>query len=282
MFKHWAKHITLGIAAALAAFAPVYPAYASQEETPSSQCPEIIATGHPDYVPISWQKGDLLVGAAPDLLALISSEIGVPIRTVHSGGWKRAQSQVFAGEIDMIASLYRTAEREALLEYTSAFSNEPVVVITLVDTDLHFRDRNDLSPYQGGMVIGDSLGQELDDFSATSLKLHTVPSVEHLLNLLDHKRIQYAIHGLYPVMVTAHKLGIAPRIRTHVPPLSQESMHLAISKKSSCLHLLPKISAAIESLRATGHVDNLLKENWAKWAKTENVGMAPPEISQDR
>lgn len=274
MFKHWIRHFTFSIAASLAATAAVH---AAQEETPTGRCPEIIATGHPEYVPLTWKKGSQLVGAAPDFLALISKEIGVPIRTIHTGGWKRAQSQVFAGEIDMIASLYRTAEREALLEYTSAFSNEPVVVITLVDTDLHFRDRTDLSPYQGGMVIGDSLGQDIDDFAATSLKLHAVPSVEHLLNLLDHKRIQYAVHGLYPVMVTAHKLGIAPRIRTHVPPLSQESMHLAISRKSACLHLLPRISAAIESLRAAGHVDRLLKENWSKWAETENVGMAPPE-----
>ncbi|WP_417455669.1 substrate-binding periplasmic protein [Kordiimonas sp.] len=269
MVRNWVKHITLGIAAALVASGQVY----------AAQCEEIVATGHPDYVPISWQKGDVLVGAAPDLLDLISKEIGVPIRTVHSGGWKRAQSQVFAGELDMIASLYRTAEREAKLEYTSAFSNEPVVVITLVDTDIHYRDRDNLIPYQGGMVIGDSLGQDLDEFSAASLKLHTVPSVDHLLNLLDHKRIQYAIHGLYPVMVAAHKLGIAPRIRTHVPPLSQESMHLAISKKSSCLHLLPQISAAIEKLRAAGTVDQLLKANWSRWAKTENIGAAPPDVN---
>ncbi|WP_262690084.1 substrate-binding periplasmic protein [Kordiimonas aestuarii] len=246
--------------------------------TASAQCDEIVATGHADYVPVSWQRGESLEGASVDLIRLIGNKLGIPVRVVHSGSWKRAQAAVFTGEVDLLLSLYKTSEREALLDYTSAYTSEPVVVVTLTDTDLHYRDRLDLQPYQGGVVIGDSFGEEFDAYAKASLNLHTVPTVEHLLNLLDHKRIQYAIHGLYPVLVTAHKMGMSPRMRTLVPPLTQEAMYMAISKQSGCGGLVHVISSEIEKMRASGLVDTLLNDNWNKWAKHENIGLAPPAL----
>ncbi len=244
----------------------------------SAKCKEIVATGHPDYVPFTWRTEDGLEGASVDLIKLIANKLKVPLRVVHSGSWKRAQAAVASGEADMLISLYKTAGREGRLVYTSAFSSEPVVVVSLADTNLNYRDRSDLKPFQGGVVIGDSFGDDLDTYARSALKLHTVPTVEHLLNLLDHRRIQYGIHGLYPVLVTAHKLGMSPRMRTLVPPLTQEAMYMAMSKKSACRTHTAAISAEIEIMRAAGIVDQLLNDNWEKWGKSENIGLAPPAL----
>ena len=257
-------------AAFLASVAMATPAHA--------RCTEIVATGHPDYVPITWRKGDSLEGAAVDLLQLVGHKLKIPVRVVHTGSWKRAQAEVFAGDVDLVLGIYKNSRREQLLNYTSAYASEPVVVVTLSDTELHYRERQDLKPYQGGMVIGDSFGEELDAFTKSSLKVHLVPSVEHLLNLLDRKRIQYALHGLYPVLVTGHKLGMAPRMRTLVPPLAQESMYMAVSKRSACRNLVPAISAEIEKMRISGTVDRLLGDSWDQWSKFDNVGIAPPTL----
>ncbi|WP_155859892.1 substrate-binding periplasmic protein [Kordiimonas gwangyangensis] len=244
----------------------------------ADRCDEIVATGHPDYVPFSWKSGDSLDGASVDIAKLIAHKLGKPIRVVHSGSWKRAQAAVFTGEVDLLLALYFTEARAERLYYTSPVTSEPVVAITLTDTDLHYRKREDLEGFQGGKVIGDSFGDELDAYASKSLKLHTVPTVEHLLNLLDHKRIQYAVHGLYPVLVTAHKMGMGARVRTLIPPLTQETSYMAISKRSPCVALLETISAEVESMRATGVVDSFLKSNWDKWARSENTGVAPPPL----
>ncbi len=244
----------------------------------ADRCEEIVATGHPDYVPFSWRKGDSLDGASVDVAKLIAHKIGVPLRVVHSGSWKRAQAAVFSGEVDLLLALYFTEARAERLFYTSPVTSEPVVVVTLSEIDLHYRSREDLKGFQGGKVIGDSFGDDLDAFAATTLKLHTVPTVEHLLNLLDHKRIQYAVHGLYPVLVTAHKLGIGARVRVLIPPLTQETSYMAISRRSPCAVHLEAISREVEAMRMSGVVDGLLKSNWEKWASTENTGVAPPPL----
>ena len=244
----------------------------------ADRCDTIIVTGHPDYVPISWRQDDKLQGAAIDLVEHIGKVIGVPVQSMHTGSWKRAQAAVRTGEADMITGIYRTSEREAIYEFTAAFASEPVVVVTLSDTDIRYRHRSDLEPYQGGKVIGDSLGEEMDQYLADHLKMHSVPSLDHLMNLLDHKRIQYVLHGLYPVLVSAHKMGMGPRIRTLVPPLAQEAMYLGVSKRSPCAALVPRISEEIEKMRTSGMIDQLLKSNWEKWAKSENTGSLPPPL----
>jgi polar amino acid transport system substrate-binding protein len=244
----------------------------------ADKCDTVIVTGHPDYVPISWQEGEKLEGAAIDLVRLIGQSIGVKVKSMHTGSWKRAQAAVRSGEADLITGIYRTQEREEIYAFTAAFASEPVVVVTLSSTDIRYRQRSDLEPYQGGKVIGDSLGQEVDQYVADHLKIHSVPSLDHLMNLLDHKRIQYVLHGLYPVLVSAHKMGMGPRIRTLVPPLTQEAMYIGISRRSACAKLVPQFSAEIEKMRTSGAIDLMLKSNWDKWAKSENTGLAPPSL----
>jgi polar amino acid transport system substrate-binding protein len=246
----------------------------------ADRCDTIVVTGHPDYVPISWRKGDTLEGAAIDLVTHIGHSLGVEIQSIHTGSWKRAQAAVRSGEADLITGIYRTTEREAMYEFTAAFASEPVVVVTLSSTDIHYRKRSDLVPYQGGKVIGDSLGEEMDVYTANHLKIHSVPSLDHLMNLLDHKRIQYVLHGLYPVLVSAHKMGMGPRIRTLMPPVTQEAMYLGISKRSACAKLVPKMSAEVEKMRTSGMIDMMIKSNWEKWAASENAGVMPPPLPE--
>jgi polar amino acid transport system substrate-binding protein len=59
----------------------------------ATSCPELVITGHPDYMPVAWAEDGRITGAAPELVTAIASQLGV--KTVTSkdyGSWEQAQA----------------------------------------------------------------------------------------------------------------------------------------------------------------------------------------------
>src|SRR5680860_51687 len=83
---------------------------------------EFIASGHPEWAPIMYQKDDLIVGAGPDITIKVFNDLGIKISSLYKGSWDVVQESARSGEIDILVAAYKTAERETYMDYSIPYT----------------------------------------------------------------------------------------------------------------------------------------------------------------
>ena len=72
----------------------------------------IIISGHYDWKPVMWQKGNEIVGIGPDVVKNVFNDMGIKSNFPYVGSWEQVQQKAKVGGIDIIVALYKTEERE--------------------------------------------------------------------------------------------------------------------------------------------------------------------------
>jgi len=94
-------------------------------------CDQVVVSGDADYQPLSWFDGKEMQGAAEAIVGAALRQLGLPYEIRYAGPFKRELAAAETGEIDIVAELKKTPEREAYLAFptTPIFVN-PVAVFT--------------------------------------------------------------------------------------------------------------------------------------------------------
>jgi polar amino acid transport system substrate-binding protein len=226
----------------------------------AKSCPELVITGHPDYVPVAWAEGGRITGAAPELVTDIARKLGV--KTVISkdyGAWERAQAAVRDGEADVIFGIYRNDERLKWLDYVEPpFMMDPVAVAVRRGDGFDYAKWDDLKGRRGITNAGESFGNAFDRFMASSLTVTRAQGVDKAFDALLDKRADYLIIGLYPGRNEARKLGIAQRVAFLPTAVVSQAMYVGFSKKSKCNALKADFARSLRQAVAAGRVQPLL------------------------
>jgi polar amino acid transport system substrate-binding protein len=219
-----------------------------------------VASGHPEWPPIMFKNGDVIDGAGPALVKKIFDSIGIPVSFPYAGTWDQVQAKARTGEVDVLVAAYKTDERQTYMDYSDPYTVDPIVLFVAKGKAFPFETWDALKAKKGVAMIGDSYGQEFDDFSSTSLKLARVATTDEALAMVLKGDADYFIYSLYAGNVQLNNTNQADKFEHIEKPVANENFYITISKKSPLVSYMPQINEAIAKYKADGTIEALVAQ----------------------
>lgn len=238
-------------------------------------CDRLVATGNPEYPPYLWQRPDdprSLMGANQLILDEVSKRLGIPIDLIYTGPWSRAQEEVRAGRVDLIAGAFLTIPRLEYMDYIHpAFLTTRSVVWKRGPVELGYGKWSDLRDLTGSTVINNSFGQAFDSYAREQLSIEPVSSLEQAFRMLVQGRVDYVLYEEYPGEAFAEEMGLSGRIEHVDPPISQEELFLTVSRRSRCNtpEFRQALTDIMQAIVSEGIPDRALLSGLADWNATD-------------
>jgi polar amino acid transport system substrate-binding protein len=223
-----------------------------------------VASGHPEWSPIMWRQKDNIIGAGPELVELIAKDLGVKVKTKYVGLWDEAQAKAKSGEVDMLVAAYKTKEREEYMDYSIPYTVDPVALFVAKGKIFQFSQWQDLIGKKGVATVGDSYGQEFDDYIASKLDVKRVNSADEAFNMVKNGTADYFVYNLYSGEKAIRTGGMTESIEIIPQYVTQEDFYVTVSKKSNLASSMDKINESIEKYKNDGTIERLIQENRAK------------------
>lgn len=217
-------------------------------------------SGHPEWPPIMFRSGSDIDGAGAALVQKIFDDLGLRAKFPHVGTWDEVQAKARSGVVDVLVAAYKTAERETYMHYSDPYTTDPVAVYVARGKAFPFESWNVLVGKKGVAMVGDSYGQQFDDFAAASLQLVRVTTVAQALALLSNGQADYFLYALYSGNDYLKKAGTAAQFESLPKYLAEEPFYITISRQSRFAAYLPQINDAIAKYKADGTVDALIAQ----------------------
>ncbi len=231
-----------------------------------AQCTRLVVTADPAYPPMHWYDGETLQGASIEIAKRVLDDLKIPYAVRYLGPFPRVIALAERGEVDMIATLKKTPEREAFLLFpkTPALSN-PVGVFGFRERPFEYKERSDLVPLHGGVTRGNLFGDDLDKYIKDKLTVEESNSPEGNFNKLALGRIDYFITGYYTGMALLLKRGDEARFVAKFPFLAETPNYLALTRKGRCADKLELIDARLAVLKKNGVLEELIHKSFVRW-----------------
>ena len=240
-----------------------------------ADCKKLVMTGNSEYPPVSWRdrtQPSKITSLAVDLVEMAMKEVGVPVESRYVGPWKRAHLAMRNGEVDVIQNAYMNEERKTYLEYTSTpYIMDPTVIFVKKGHKIDFKKKEDLVGLSGAAPLGESYGDDFDNFAKAKLKIDLTTSIEVAFRKLLAGRSQYVVFGLYPGVAAADTAGIGDQIEALPNSVINEGMYIAISKKSPCVKYKDHLSAKITEYVKQGIPEKLLEKYKKVWKEQSKM-----------
>jgi polar amino acid transport system substrate-binding protein len=184
----------------------------------------------------------------------------------YVGPFPRIIALAERGEVDMIATLKKTPEREAFLLYptTPALSN-PVAVFGFREKPFEFKSRSDLVGLRGGITRGNVFGNGVEDYIKEKLTVEEANNPDNNFDKLALGRIDYFITGYYTGMALLLKRGDEERFVAKSPFLVDTSNYMVLTRRGKCADKLEQVEARLALLKKTGVLEELIRKSFQKW-----------------
>lgn len=217
-----------------------------------------VASGHPEWTPIMLQKDGMIVGAGPELVAKIFTDLGLEISFPARGTWDEVQVQARSGEVDILVAAYKTDERLNYMEYSDAYTTDPIAVFVKTGASFSFGNNEDLIGKRGVAMVGDSYGQRFDDFSAKSLGLTRVATNKEAFDMLAAGQADYFVYSLFAGEDYMKKQNLPGAFEALPTYVDEPNFYMTISKQSPYVKYMPKINELLAKYKADGTIDALI------------------------
>lgn len=267
------------MAAVLVATAILSGAGAAADQAPP--CDRLVATGNPDYPPYLWRdpaNPERLIGATADLVERIGQALGVDIDLMYSGPWSRAQEEVRAGRVDLIAGAFLTVPRLHVMDYFHPpLYVTPNMVWVKRGGGFDYQDWGDLRGRVGGTLVNNSFGQEFDAYARANLSIEEVPVIAQAFEKLLLGRTDYVLFELFPGRALTGARGLLDELEVLEPPISSEGLFLTLSHRSACntAELRGRLAEQVRRLAVEGIPEGVLAHNLRRWSDQQLREAAP-------
>ncbi|MES2952904.1 MAG: transporter substrate-binding domain-containing protein [Pseudomonadota bacterium] len=231
-----------------------------------AQCTRLVLAADPDYPPLHWFDGTAMHGASIAIAKRVLEDLQIPYEVRYLGPFPRVMAAAERGDIDMVATLKKTPEREAFLLYpkTPAFAN-PVAVFTARERPIAFTGRADLMGLRGGITRSNVFGDGFDEYMKQNLNVEEANSPENNFSKLGAGRLDYFITGFYTGMAHLLKRGDEERFVAKSPFLVETANYVVLTRKGNCADKLEAIDARLAALKKSGALDELIRQSFAQW-----------------
>lgn len=229
-------------------------------------CTRLVLAADPDYPPLHWYDGETMHGASIAIAKRVLDDLKIPYEVRYVGPFPRVMVAAQRGDIDMVATLKKTPEREAFLLYpkTQALAN-PVAVFASLDRPFEFRTRADLVGLRGGITRGNVFGDGFDEYMKQNLDVEAANSPENNFNKLGAGRLDYFITGYYAGMAYLLKRGDEERFVAKSPFLVDTPNYVVLTRNGQCADKLEAIDQRLAQLKKSGVLEELIREAFAQW-----------------
>lgn len=213
---------------------------------------KIIVSGHPDYPPIMWKKGEQVIGVASHIIKEFFSDLDIEVEREFIGPWKRVQESARHGWVDAVAACYINTDRETHMDFSDPILTDSTSIFVRKGTDFKYENWDDLIGKRGMTLFGDSYGEEFDNFIEEKLRVRREYNVKDALDALVAGQVDYFFFGYYPTIVSARLAGYGDDIIALDKPIVEENMYLAFSKKSKYKKYIPQLNKKISEYKDKG------------------------------
>jgi polar amino acid transport system substrate-binding protein len=236
-----------------------------------AECSRMVVSADPAYPPLQWYDGKALQGGSIEIAKRVLDELQIPYEIRFVGPFPRVIKMAERGEIDMIATLKKTPEREVFLLYpkTSALAN-PIVIFQSRAHLFEFHDRSALIGRKGGITRGNQFGDGLDEFISSKLQVEEANSPASNFDKLALGRIDYFATGLYTGLALLMKRGDEKNFLPKSPYLTDTPNYLVLTRQGRCSDKLAQVDAKMAELKKNGIFDLLISNSLVRW-KTSPV-----------
>lgn len=232
---------------------------------------KLVYSAHPEFAPMSWLTEDkTLKGLGPEIVETIFSELGIKTEQ-QIFPWQRVFETARQGKIDVIACLYFTENRDQFLTYSDIpYSQSRTVIITRKGHEFPFNQWEDLIGLEGGIVLGDSWGEQFDSYIAKHLNVSKVYNYKQNFLKLLNGRIDYVIATENNARILAAQFNLSQQLSVLPTPINTENDYVAFSSSSPFIKYLPQFNAKLKQMVQSGEVDRL-KEKYIQMAIKDRI-----------
>lgn len=237
-----------------------------------AECTRLVLAADPAYPPLHWYDGNTMHGASLAIAKRVLDDLKIPYEVRYVGPFPRVMLAAERGDIDMVATLKKTPEREQFLLYpkTSALAN-PVAAFASRERQFEFRDRADLVGLRGGITRGNVFGDGLDEYMKQNLRIEEANSPENNFSKLGADRLDYFITGYYAGMAYLLKRGDEQRFVALSPMLVDTPNYIVLTRNGRCADKLDAIDTRLAQLKKAGVLDELIRQAFAQWKQSPVV-----------
>lgn len=109
-------------------------------------------------------------------------------------------------------------------------------------------------------MVGDSHGQQFDDFAAARLRLTRVTTSAMAYDLVSSGQADYLLYSLYAGDDYLKKTGTGSQFESLPKFVNEENFYITISKASPFVSYLPRLNQEIAKYKANGTVAALIAQ----------------------
>ncbi len=225
----------------------------------------LVVSGHPDWPPVMFRDGNSIDGIGPALAKMICDDLDIPAEFVYAGQWDEVQAKARAGNVDMLVAAYKTTARLEYYDYTEAYVMDPLALFVRRGHEFTFAKYEDLLGKKGVGTVGDSYGQEFDNYINTRLDFKRVVTAKEALDLVASGQADYFVYSLYSGHEELKSEQREAQFAALPHFIAEEPFYFAISKKSPYRAYVPAINRLIDQYKADGTIDKLIAQYKARF-----------------
>ena len=199
-------------------------------------------------------------GAGPALVKRIFDDLGLNVAVRYTGAWDEVQAKARTGEVDVLVAAYKTIAREEYMVYSDAYTTDPIALFVASGRAFPFASWSELVSKRGVAMVGDSYGQEFDDFAESNLELVRVSTVAEAFALVAGGEADYLLYSVYAGEDYLARTGQAGAFESLPTFVNEENFYITISKASPFVTYLPQINEAIAKYKADGTIEGLIAQ----------------------
>lgn len=220
----------------------------------------LIASGHPAWSPIMYQSDTNIVGAGPEIVKKVFSDLGVKVESRYEGSWDVVQEKAKNGDIDVLVAAYKTPTRETYMDYSIAYTVDPIVLVVKKGKAFTYTKWDDLIGKKGVVTVGDSYGKDFDAFIKEKLTPVEASTTEQAFALLNEGKADYFVYAQYSAENYIKENKLADQFEIIPNIVSAEDFYLTISKKSQYIGLMPKVNELLKKYSEDGTISKIIEK----------------------
>lgn len=225
-----------------------------------------------DWPPFTLQESGVATkGLSFDLITELSKRLNTSFQ-ITLLPQVRVERFLEEGLADAATVMSKNANRLKYLEYSDALFQKRGLIFYNKDRpkEIQWQNYSDLAEYKIALVRGHNYG---DDFEAAlkkyNITVYYAGTTEQLFNMLLKKRVDLVLCTEFTAISLLEDKRFKEKFLSSLRPYYTKDYHIAFSKKSLHLGLLPKINEIIEKMKKEGILDSIVKRSLIQLSKSE-------------